>query len=146
GEVLNQYSGFAAVDGAVPELPWAVHLADVRGRFQLLCFDLDGKTPEAAEQVQRDGALLVGLLGEARMEHVVCASGGGGLHVWVALAVGVEAGLVVSLARLVKHLCPSLDVAPLTNKDTGCVRPPGAPHRFGSPSTVVAGDVASLLA
>lgn len=146
GEVLNQYSGFAAVDGAVPELPWAVHLADVRGRFQLLCFDLDGKTPEAVEQVQRDGALLVGLLGEARMEPVVCASGGGGLHVWVALAEGVEAGLVASLARLVKHLCPSLDVAPLTNKDTGCVRPPGAPHRYGSPSTVVAGDVASLLA
>lgn len=146
GEVLNSYPALASLDAEAPELPWAVHLTDVECRFLLLAFDLDGKTPAAAAQAETDAALLVELLAEARMEPVVCASGGGGRHVWVALAQGVAADVVASLARLVQYLCPSLDVTPLANPITGCVRPPGAPHRHGQASAVMAGDVASLVA
>src|SRR5699024_12554280 len=39
-----------------------------------------------------------------------------------------------------------LDLAPLTNPATGCVRPPGAPHRAGGASEVIAGSVGALTA
>ncbi len=77
---------------------------------------------------------------------MVCASGpNGGRHVWLALTEGVDPELVASLARITKRLCPRLDTAPLTNATTGCVRPPGAPHRSGGTSVVITGDVAALI-
>ncbi|UJH71718.1 hypothetical protein [Ornithinimicrobium sp. INDO-MA30-4] len=63
---------------------------------------------------------------------------------WLALTEGVEADLVATLARLARALCPSLDIAPLTNPVTGCLRPPGSPHRSGGVSTVLSGDTSTL--
>jgi hypothetical protein len=53
--------------------------------------------------------------------------------------------LIGSMARLAAAVLPSLDIAPLRNSATGCVRPPGAPHRDGGYSEVLIGDVECLL-
>ncbi|HRO94905.1 MAG TPA: hypothetical protein PLJ28_13405 [Citricoccus sp.] len=147
GAILNQYGTHRRTTADTPARPWAVYLAGSDHRYRLLAFDLDAKTPDAAVAVARDAETLVGLLDEAGLAPVVCASGpSGGRHVWAALADSVEADTVATLARLARHLCPTLDLAPLTNPATGCVRPPGAPHRAGGTSTVVSGDLNSLLA
>ncbi len=145
GTVLNQYTSQHRIDGPEPDRPWAVYLADTERRFHILAFDLDAKTAGSAAAAERDADTIAGLLDDAGLTAVVCESGpGGGRHVWVALAESVEADTVATLARLTRHLCPTLDVAPLSNPATGCVRPPGAPHRSGGRSTVLSGDLTAL--
>lgn len=149
GQVLNVYTGQAPVDGPVPEVPWAVHLTGEDRRFALVVFDLDvskaGTRGRAG--VEADAALLVEVLTGAGVEHVVCESGPtGGRHVWVALWEPAHPELVMLAARAAQRVCPSLDLAPLSNPVTGACRPPGSPHRLGGVSRVIAGDVASLLA
>ena len=147
GEVVNTYTSHRRISGSEPDRPWAVYLADTAGRFHLLAFDLDAKCPGAAASADRDADVLASLLAHAGIEHVVCESGpSGGRHVWAALAEPVAADTAATLARLVRHLCPTLDVAPLSNPATGCVRPPGAPHRDGGTSTVLRGDPRALTA
>lgn len=145
GQVVNTYTGHRRVTGDEPDRPWAVYLAGPDHRFRLLCFDLDAKTAGTADAAERDAATIAGLLGDVGLSAVVCQSGpGGGRHVWTALAEGVDAATVATLARLTRHLCPTLDLSPLSNPATGCVRPPGAPHRGGGRSTVLAGDLSAL--
>lgn len=146
GEVLNSYPRHAQTSGPVPEQPWAVYLADTSGQFRLLAFDLDA-TKQGRAAVERDADVLAGLLNDAGLSHVVCESGpSGGRHLWVRLAAdeSVAAEMVATLARLAGALCPSLDRAPLSNPATGCVRPPGTPHRHGGASRVLTGDLAVL--
>ncbi|MFC0862400.1 hypothetical protein ACFHYQ_08830 [Sphaerimonospora cavernae] len=114
-----------------PAAPYAWYLANTRREFQFVVFDLDA----ARGDVARDLVALVELLDVADVRHLVCRSGpGGGMHVWV--PVGPTPAVVVrSLARAAARRLPSLDIAPLMNPRTGCVRPPGAPHRAGSWST-----------
>jgi hypothetical protein len=143
--VMNQYTGQYRLDAAEPDRPWAVHLTDADHRFRLLCFDLDAKTPGAGAAAKRDAEVLAGLLSDAGLDPVTCQSGPtGGRHVWCALAEAVDAETVATLARLARHLCPTLDLSPLSNPVTGCARPPGAPHRAGGRSTVLRGDLVSL--
>jgi len=145
GAALNSYTGQQRLEHDAPERPWAVYLADRGQRYKLLAFDLDAKGDPAA--AQRDAHVLTGLLDDAGIAHVLCCSGpSDGRHVWVGLVDGVVAATVATLARLVRHLLPTLDLSPLTNPATGCVRPPGAPHRHGGTSTVLRGDVATLTA
>ena len=145
GDVLNLYTGHARVDGTEPARPWAVYLAGTDARFRLLAFDLDAKAEGANTAAERDAATIAGLLTDAGIEHVVCQSGpSGGRHVWAALAESVDAETIATLARLTRHLCPSLDLSQLTNPVTGCVRPPGAPHRAGGASTVLTGTLDAL--
>lgn len=147
GEILNEYVTTARVGGPAPEAPWAVYLAGTDRRFRLLCFDLDAKTVGAAASAAHDANVLVELLTDAGLEPVVCASGpSGGRHVWVALTESIGAETVATLARFTRRLCSTLDVAPLMNPVTGCVRPPGAPHRAGGYSTPIRGDAAVLAA
>lgn len=143
GQVLNSYPLIHPITGQRPLTPWAVHLADTTGRFHLVCADLDAKgSPQAAGE---DAARLSGLLAEVGLPHVVCASGpAGGRHVWLALREPVDAVLVSALAHLLKAWLPTLDLSPLLNPATGCVRPPGSPHRSGGVSQVIAGSVSAL--
>lgn len=144
GTVLNDYRD-RAIGKAAPERPWAVYLAGADRRFRLLAFDLDAHGDPAA--AARDADVLGGLLRDVGLPYVLCESGPtGGRHLWVALAEYVDAETVATLARLTKHLCPTLDLSPLSNAVTGCVRPPGAPHRAGGHSTVLSGDVDALSA
>lgn len=147
GDVVNRYTGHQLVDGDEPTRPWAVYLAGTDRRFRLLGFDLDAKTPGAAAAAARDADVIAGLLTDAGIEHVVCESGPShGRHVWAALAESVDGETIATLARLTRHLCPTLDTSPLSNPDTGCVRPPGAPHRDGGRSTVLRGELSTLTA
>jgi hypothetical protein len=143
GRIENRYPRTISVHGTPPPvgLPYALHLTDARHRFRLLGFDLDAKTGPVAA----DLAVLRELLGRADLEHIVCASGpGGGRHVWVALAEPVPAELIGGIAHGLAALLPSIDTAALLNPATGALRPPGAPHRAGGVSTLIAGDLATL--
>ena len=147
GQALNAYTGHARVDGPEVDRPWAVYLAGSDRRFRLLAFDLDAKGAGTAAAAERDADVLAALLTDVGLSAVVCQSGpGGGRHVWTSLVEGVDAETVATLARLARHVCPTLDLSPLSNPVTGCVRPPGAPHRAGGRSTVLSGDLSALTA
>lgn len=141
GTATNSYTGQAETSGPQPAAPWAIYLADSAGWFRLLAFDFDTGRGDAAA----DATTLCGWLAAAGLTYVHTQSGpAGGRHVWLALCDPVEASTVASLARLVRADLPSLDLSPLTNPITGCVRPPGSPHREGGASTVLDGDAVSL--
>lgn len=144
GTVLNQYSHRWPVDRMLaPAVPWAIPLANLEG-FRLLAFDLDAKQGE--QQAALDATAISDLLSRHGIRHVVCRSGpSGGRHIWVAMTQALTPPLVALLARLLAARCPSLDIAPLRNAATGCVRPPGSPHRDGGRSEVLLGDAKSLL-
>lgn len=143
GHVLNDYVGTYHVSEPAPQVPWAVTLTDPHGQFRLLVFDLDVKDDSSA--AARDAETLQNHLAAAGIEHVVCRSGSrGGRHLWVALAEPADEVLVRDVATSVANTCSSLDPTPLRNPVTGCCRPPGAPHRDGSTSTVLHGDLAAL--
>ncbi|MFB8191331.1 hypothetical protein ACFC14_18590 [Microbacterium sp. NPDC055988] len=131
----------------VPSTSWAMSLAGTDHRYRFLCFDLDVKTPAAADQMPRDLQLLTSLLDELRIAYVVCVSGPtGGRHVWVALSDHQDAAAVAQLGRLAKASLPTLDYGMLSNPVAGCARPPGAPHRLGGASVPVAGSLDALRA
>jgi len=141
GKAVNTYTRRGRTAGARPDAPWAVYLTDQAGAFRLLAFDFDAAKGDPAA----DAAALRGWLEDAGLAHVLTCSGpSGGRHVWLALAEAVDAGTVDTLARLVRARLPSLDIAPLVNPVTGCVRPPGSPHRAGGSSTVLTGDLSAL--
>ena len=141
GTAINTYTRTTRIAGVAPGAPWAVYLADPAGLFRLLVFDLDAAKGDPAA----DAATLGGWLDHAGIPHVVTVSGpSGGRHVWVACAEGVDAATVDTLARLARARLLTLDLAPLSNPVTGCVRPPGAPHRHGGTSTVLSGDLITL--
>jgi len=143
GTAVNTYTRRARTAGARPDAPWAVYLTDQAGAFRLLAFDFDAPKGDPAA----DAAVLCGWLEHAGFPHLLTRSGpSGGRHVWLALADAVDAAVVDTLARLVRARLTSLDIAPLSNPVTGCVRPPGSPHRAGGSSTVLAGDPAALAA
>lgn len=143
GRPLNAYPLVHPVTGAQPSTPWAVHLTDPRGRYRLLCADLDAKS--SAEAAAADATRLSSVLAELGIPHLVCASGPtGGRHVWLGLRESMDAEVVSALAYLLKAWLPTLDVAPLANPTSGCVRPPGSPHRLGGASQVIAGSVRAL--
>lgn len=131
GHAVNDYPHFAPVTGDVPATPWAMYLTDDDGTYRYLCFDLDASKGNAAWDTER----LSMWLHEFNIAHTVCISGSrGGRHIWVALAEPIPHSLVAALGKLVAQLIDSLDVSPLMNPATGCVRPPGTPHRDGSHS------------
>ena len=145
GRPVNVYSSTRPTRGPRPDVPWAVPLADTAGCYRLLGLDLDTRRAGPAA-VLADLADVVALLDELDVAHVVCASGpGGGRHVWAALPGGAPAAQVARLARALRRRLPTLDTAPLCNPAAGCLRPPGAPHRAGGTSTVLAGDLRTLV-
>ncbi|MFT8395942.1 hypothetical protein [Propionibacterium sp.] len=140
----NSYPRQAPVAGPAPAGPWAMYLADAEGRYHYVGLDLDAH--EGGDGQARQDAETIGqVLTAAGIAHVVCESGpSGGRHVWIGLAEPAEAQLVRDVAHSVQGLCPSLDATPLLNPTTGCLRPPGAPHRHGGASRVIAGDLTTL--
>lgn len=144
GVLAQRYSETHGLDDGVPDVPWAVNLADDQGRFHLLAFDLDAHQLESAAAAHRDAETLEKLLADLRIRAVTTASSGrrdGGRHLWIALTEPVSAGVANALAQRLGALLPSLDKAPLCNPVAGCVRPPGAPHRDGGSSTLLRGRI-----
>lgn len=139
GSVVSTFSSTAALTSPVPDVPWAVPLADSTGIFRLLCFDLDAHDGDVA-RVERDTRRLVELLDMVGADHLVCTSGpGGSRHVWLRVPEGIAADVARSLGRTMRALLPSLDITALSNPAAGCVRSPGSPHRAGG-SSVPHGD------
>lgn len=140
GPYSNAYAGTAAIADDRPNGPWAMYLADHRG-YLFVCFDLDAGKGNAAH----DAGRLSLWLDELNIEHLVAVSGpAGGRHVWIALDEAIDPALIRELADLAGSLLPSLDKSPLSNPETGCVRPPGAPHRHGGASAIARGAIATL--
>jgi hypothetical protein len=141
GAATNSYSLSRLVAGPQPGAPWAISLTDADRKFRYLSFDFDAKEHDPAH----DAAVLLGILGELSIDSVLCqSSGSGGRHVWLGLRDGIDADIVRQLARVAQVSLPSLDLSPLSNAATGAVRPPGAPHRDGSVSVVLSGDLEYL--
>lgn len=141
GEWAHRYDDEERVTAHPPSGPYALYLADERGRFRFVVFDLDAKAG-GAEQVREDAAFLAEHLDAAGLAYLVAASGSpGGIHLWVPVvdprAVGAPAHLVARIAHAAGHRCPSVDKSALLNPVTGCVRPPGAPHRNGGYSRLI---------
>ena len=131
GEVLNDYSRNRWLDDEPPTGPWAMYLAGDDRAYRYLVFDLDAGKGNPVY----DAGRLSHWLDALNIDHLVVESGPtGGRHVWIALTDAVTAALVATVAALAAQLLPSLDVTPLNNPATGCVRPPGAPHRLGGVS------------
>ncbi len=142
GEILNDYSRDWSVNALPPQTTWAMYLSADSRTFNYLCFDLDSSRGNAPY----DAGRLSLWLDELNVSHLVCESGPtGGRHVWIGLSASVDGKAVRDLALLATQLLPSLDPTPLLNPATGCVRPPGAPHRLGGVS-VALGPLAPLTA
>ncbi len=148
----NSYSRRHWLTDEAPQSPWYINLSDESGTFYYLCFDFDTKdaagviTGDLVERAHDDTSRLIELLTEHGISYVCCESSSGlGRHVWVSLA-GSDPTTVAALGRAAHLLLPSLDYKLLLNPKTGGVRPPGAPHRNGSVSTVLAGELNDLLA
>lgn len=141
GEILNQYDRLWDLDGPAPTTTWAMLLADDDLRFRYLCFDFDNSNGPAA----RDADRLSYWLDELNVPHLVCISGpSGGRHIWVRLEAPADAAAVKELAHYARSILTSLDVQPLTNPASGCVRPPFAPHRAGGYSNPL-GNIGLLI-
>ncbi|WP_436764367.1 hypothetical protein [Streptosporangium sp. V21-05] len=151
GAWAHSYDGEVRLSAAAPAGPFAWYLTNSRREFLFVVFDLDAKNSPSSPEgpgvsngpsgtVQRDVAELVDLLDEAELNHLICSSGpGGGVHVWVPVA-PVDAPRVRAIARAAARRLPTLDISALTNARTGCVRPPGAPHRNGGTSVPLTAD------
>lgn len=79
-----------------------------------------------AADAARDAQKLYDLLGQLGIGAVLCGPNGG-RHVWIGLSFAMPRAQAESLRRLVRAICPTLDLAPLSNPVAGCVRPPPAP-------------------
>ncbi|MGN6688760.1 MAG: helix-turn-helix domain-containing protein [Actinomycetales bacterium] len=134
GVVLNDYRDRAWDHTRLPGLPYAVYLAR-HGAYYLLAFDLDASKGDVA----RDAGVLRQLLSEGGIRFLEAVSGPtGGRHLLAPFRDGLPAGRVAALARHLRfaHL-PTLDPTCLSNPTTGCIRPPGSPHRHGGRSVLV---------
>lgn len=131
GTIANDYDRERSVLEGAPSTPWAMYLSGDRQRYDFLAFDFDVSRGNAI----RDAGRLSLWLDELRIDHLTAESGPtGGRHVWITLDEPTDAAVVREIALLARDLLPSLDVTPLLNPIRGCVRPPGAVHRFGGAS------------
>ena len=148
----NSYPSFHRVGPAAPTTPWCIRLADETGLYRLLCFDFDGKDKfgvddELMERAVDDADALSNILDELAIVHVLCQSSGtGGRHIWIAVPVGAPAEVVGALARAARANYRTLDHGMLLNVREGAARPPLSPHRDGSRSTIIRGQLDALTA
>ena len=117
-----------------PDQPYALHLADRRGRVWLVGADFDSKRGDS----HADATHLSEWLAVRDIPHLLCASGGGGHHLWLRLRSPIPADRARDLARRLADRYPSFDPTPMSNPRTGCLRAPGSPHRRGGVSTPLA--------
>jgi hypothetical protein len=94
-----------------------------------------------------DADALVALLDDQGIRYVRATSGpSGGQHVLVTFERPAPPAAVADVARQLRAHLPSLDITPLLNPRTGCIRPPGAPHRRGGASALCGVTVDQALA
>jgi hypothetical protein len=138
GGWVNDYSDdypVAELHTLDPAQPVAMHLAPwqdhARSGFRYVVGDCDAKAVDAAQaaadaELLRDVAELCGI-----SPVTACSGPSAGRHVWMACQELVPPELAARIAAAARRCCPTLDPSPMTNARTGCVRPPGSPHRDG---------------
>ena len=119
-----------------PAVPAAVATFDTDGRAPNVVFDLDVSKGGPA-RVAADAERLAALLDGVGAAYVLDESPSGGLHVHVPLAEPAGFDEVARVMTAAKALFASLDRAPMSNRKTGCIRPPGAAHRLGGSQRLV---------
>ncbi|WZU35626.1 hypothetical protein Rruber_05137 (plasmid) [Rhodococcus ruber] len=123
----HRYSESRLLSEHAPECPFALPLADAHGQFRLLAFDFDIARGDAPAHA----AAFAALLDYLGIPHLVCASSGidnGGRHIWIRLGKAAPPSVITEIARSARTAFPSLDISPLLNPRTGCVRAPGSRH------------------
>ena len=119
-----------------PAAPAAVATFDAAGRAPSVVFDLDVSKGGPA-RVAADAERLAALLDGVGAAYVLDESPSGGLHVHVPLVEPAGFDEVFRVMTAAKALFASLDRAPMSNRKTGCIRPPGAAHRLGGSQRLV---------
>ncbi|MEU7095896.1 winged helix-turn-helix domain-containing protein [Kitasatospora aureofaciens] len=110
-------------------------------RFVFVVGEFDTKEC-GAEATEEHAAEYASILAEQGVAPVPARSGpSGGWHVWSGCAAGCSAETVARINAAGQALWPSWDSSPLSNPDTGAVRPPGSPHRHGGHSRLTAHTV-----
>lgn len=148
---VNNYPLIHRVGPIEPTTPWTIYLTDCMHRYRFVPFDFDGKNddgpdPDLMDQAQDQCDALSQILDELGIRHVVCESSGtGGRHIWIAIRGGADKDVVAAIVAAAKANYRQLDTAPTANWSTGAMRPPLSPHRDGSFSTVIKGDLSDLL-
>ncbi|HXZ69411.1 MAG TPA: hypothetical protein VEH31_00900, partial [Streptosporangiaceae bacterium] len=140
--VDRSYPRARALAAQRPGVPAAVATFDASGRAPSVVFDLDVSRGGPA-RVLADAERLAALLDGVGAAYVVDESPSGGLHVHVPLAEPAGFDEVARVMTAAKGLFASLDRAPMSNRKTGCIRPPGAAHRLGGSQRLVTGFAAA---
>lgn len=117
-----------------PDHPYALHLTDAQGQAWLIGADFDSKRGDS----HADATNLSEWLTVRDIPHLLCASGGGGHHLWLRLRTPIPADRARDLAHRLADRYASFDPTPMSNPRTGCLRAPGSPHRGGGISTPLA--------
>lgn len=113
-----------------PDYPAAVCLYSHAGAARALAVDLD-VSRGGRDQVLADSQRLQQLLTAVGARVIIDESPSGGRHVWVPLVRPRTATELRRVVRAIAGLCPSSDIAPMSNPVAGCLRPPGAAHPLG---------------
>lgn len=119
--------GVRLVTAALPNQPAAVHLFDHSGSAPVIALDLDSSRGDVA----RDLAAITRLLERHGARWFSDTSPNGGRHVYIPLAEPAPLHEARAFVQGLAARTPTLDIAPMTNVDAGCIRPPGAWHRTG---------------
>lgn len=120
----------------LPDWPAAVCLYDHDGSARVLAVDLD-VSRGGVGQVLADTDRLCRLLERVGARFLVDESPTGGRHVWVPLGRPRPAAALQRVLRALAGLLPSLDLVPMSNPATGCLRPPGSAHPAGGHQRLV---------
>lgn len=140
GRPGNRYPRESPWPDEPPTTPWAVYLAK-RHLYKSLALDFDSRGEQGASHDAMDAYLLLQSLG---FTPALADSGGGGRHVFALLPELTHAQSVHPLVKALGRMWKTLDIAPMVNATTGCIRPPGAPHESGGRSVVLIGDIAAF--
>lgn len=120
-----------------PDYPVAVPLHDQLGQLRLLVLDFDDHARDANPVNDAHDVML--LLDQIGCPYVYAASSRTGLgrHLWIYLTEAMSAVRQLNLLRALVGRYRTLDLTPLQNMHTGCVRHPGAAHREGGHSEIL---------
>ena len=140
GDGNNHYRVETAWPDHEPSQPWAVYLASGQ-IYRSLVFDFDEGPTYAPHVDAREAFWYLEVCGFAP---VLAESGGGGYHVLARLSVPTHAHVIGPIVSNLHNFWPSLDISPMVNPRTGCIRPPGSLHRSGHRSRVIAGSLTAF--
>ncbi|WP_156697972.1 hypothetical protein [Nocardioides sp. Leaf285] len=133
----NQAPQELSWDAHPHDQPYAEYLAN-GGWYKTLALDFDARGDNGRQKVESEVQLVKRLLRAVALGFIDCASGPtGGRHLVATFdGDGVSAAYMRLFCQRLKDLLDlsTLDIACMTNPETGCIRPPYSAHRLGGRS------------